>query len=56
MPKYCMFCDNSMTAIAPDCSEVLVCFDRDGYKGREMIVGDCESCANYKSRGRQSDD
>lgn len=49
MLKYCMFCDNSMTAVAFDGSEVLVCFDCVGYEGREMIVNDDDGCANYKS-------
>lgn len=43
----CLYCNNSMSADAPDGSQVLVCFDCDGHEGKEMIVGEDEWCANY---------
>jgi len=46
--KYCLFCVNSMSADAPDGTQVLVCFDCEGFEGKEMIVGEDECCNNYK--------
>lgn len=46
--KWCLFCVNSMSADAMDGSEVLVCFDCEGYEGKEMMVDDDGCCANYK--------
>ena len=40
--KYCLFCGHSMSADAPDGSQVLVCFERDGYEGKEIVVGEDE--------------
>lgn len=45
--KMCLYCGHSISADAPDGSQVLVCFDRAGHEGKEMIVGDDEHCANY---------
>lgn len=45
--KYCLFCSNSMSGDAIDGSQVLVCFERKGFEGREIIVGDDECCENY---------
>lgn len=46
-PKMCICCNHSMSGDAPDGSQVLVCFDRAGYEGKEMIVGCDECCPNY---------
>ena len=43
----CLYCNSSMSADAPDGSQVLVCFDCAGHEGKEMIVGDDECCPNY---------
>ena len=45
--KYCLFCCHSMSSDAPDGSEVLVCFEREGFEGKEIIVGEDECCDNY---------
>lgn len=46
-PKMCICCNHSMSGDAPDGSQVLVCFDRAGYEGKEMIVGCDVCCPNY---------
>ena len=46
--KECLFCVNSMSADAPDGTQVLVCFDCKGYEGTEMRVD--EVCENYKEK------
>lgn len=43
----CLYCNSSLSDDAPDGSQCLVCFDRAGYEGKEMIVGDDEWCPNY---------
>ena len=45
--QMCLYCGHSMSSDAPDGSEVLVCFNCAGHEGKEMIVGDDESCTNY---------
>lgn len=45
--KCCLFCHRSMSGDAPDGTEVLVCFECEGYEGKEMIVGEDEYCGNY---------
>ena len=47
--KYCLFCNHSMSSDAPDGSQVLVCFECDGFEGKEIIVGDDECCKNYSN-------
>ena len=47
--RYCLFCNHSMSADAPDGSQVLVCFECEGYEGKEVIVGDDECCKNYST-------
>lgn len=42
----CLFCVNSMSADAPDGTEVLVCFNCKGHEGKEMYVD--AACDNYK--------
>jgi hypothetical protein len=44
----CLFCVNSLSADAADGSMVLVCFECDGNRGKEVIVGEDEYCKNYK--------
>ena len=48
MFKCCLYCQNSMSSDAMDGSEVLVCFDCEGYEGREMMVDEDGCCKNYK--------
>lgn len=45
--KYCLFCCHSMSSDASDGSEVIVCFEREGFEGKEIIVGEDECCKNY---------
>ena len=45
--KYCLFCCHSMSADAVDGTEVLVCFECNGFEGKEVIVGEDECCDNY---------
>jgi hypothetical protein len=45
--KCCLFCSNSLSGDAPDDSQVLVCFECEGFEGKEIIVGDDEYCGNY---------
>lgn len=47
--KYCLFCNHSMSADAPDGSQVLVCFECKGFEGKEIIVGEDECCENYNT-------
>ena len=47
MKRLCLFCGSSMSADAIDGSQVLVCFDCEGYEGKEMQVADDDCCANY---------
>ena len=44
--KECLFCVNSLSADAPDGTQVLVCFECTGYEGKEVYVN--EVCENYK--------
>ena len=46
--RICLFCVNSLSGDAPDGSQILVCFECEGSEGREMIVGEEESCSNFK--------
>lgn len=46
--RLCLFCVNSLSGDAPDGSQILVCFDCEGHEGREMIVGEEDTCANFK--------
>ena len=46
--RICLFCVNSLSGDAPDGSQILVCFDCEGHEGREMIVGEEDTCANIK--------
>lgn len=41
----CLFCRHSLSGDAPDGTQVLVCFCRAGYEGKEMYVDD--ACENY---------
>lgn len=43
----CLFCGSSMSADAMDGSQVLVCFDCEGYEGKEMQVDEDFCCKNY---------
>lgn len=45
--RYCLFCNHSMSGDAQDGSQVLVCFEREGFEGKEVIVGEDECCRNY---------
>ena len=45
--KCCLLCSNSLSGDAPDGSQVLVCFECEGYEGKEMIVYEDECCNNY---------
>jgi hypothetical protein len=45
--KCCLFCSNSLSGDAPDGSQVLVCFECEGFEGKEVIVGEDECCENY---------
>ena len=45
--KMCLFCSCSMSGDAPDGSKVLVCFDKAGYEGKEVFVGEDECCENF---------
>lgn len=47
--RCCLFCNHSMSSDAPDGSQVLVCFECDGFDGKEIIVGDDECCKNYSN-------
>lgn len=47
--KMCLFCGNSMSAIAADGTDVLVCFECEGHEGKEMIVDDDECCSNFNA-------
>lgn len=47
MEKCCLFCSNSLSGDAPDGSQVLVCFERAGYEGREMWVDEEDTCENF---------
>lgn len=37
-----------MSGDAPDGSQVLVCFDCEGYEGREVYVDEDECCENFE--------
>lgn len=48
--KICLFCVNSLSGDAPDGTEVLVCFECAGHKGKMMIVWEDETCENFKGQ------
>ena len=45
--KWCLFCANSMSADAPDGTQVLVCFNCHGMENKEIIVDEDGYCRNY---------
>jgi len=48
--KNCLFCVNSLSADAPDGSQVLCCFNVAGKEGAECYIyeDEAETCENYK--------
>jgi hypothetical protein len=48
--RNCLFCVNSLSADAPDGSQVLVCFNVPGHEGSERWVDeeDAKTCTNWK--------
>ena len=46
--KCCLFCESSISANAIDGTEVLFCFNCEGFEGKEMMVDNDECCENYK--------
>ena len=48
IPHVCLYCVNSLSADSDDGSQVLVCFDREGHEGENVVVDEEGCCGNYK--------